>query len=70
MTMARQRALTVRPQNADDLLPLQGEESGDAEVPKDEAEGGLTEETEEKDAEKDEWSELQSKVEDMQKKVA
>ena len=41
MTMARQRALIVRPQNADDLLPIQDEESGDAEVPEDEAEGGV-----------------------------
>ena len=43
MTMARQRALTVRPQNADHLLPVQGEESGETEVPGDGAEGGLAE---------------------------
>lgn len=47
MTSKSQRVNLVRLQSEDDLLPIQGEESGGTEVAKDGAEGrGLTEEHE------------------------
>ena len=70
MTLRSQRVHTVRPQSTANLLPVQGGESDEKEVEDDKAEGGLTEEDADESETRDQWSELQSKVEEMQKKVA
>ena len=70
MTPRSQRVHIARPQSTDNLLPLQSGESGEKEVEDDKAEGGLIEDDSEGGESKDQWTDIQSKVEEMQRKVA
>ena len=70
MTLRSPRAHIVRLQSTDNLLLVQGGESDEKEVEDVKAEGGLIEEDANEDETNDQWSELQSKVKEMQKKVA
>ena len=69
MTSKSQRACTVSPpkgSNQDDLLPLREDQSGDLEAEDNGAEGGL----DNGDLHKGEWSEVEEKVEELQRRVA
>ena len=70
MTCKSQRVNIVRLQSTDNLLPIQGGEFDEKGVEDDKSEGGLIGGDENDDEAKDQWSELQSRVEEMQKKVA